>query len=102
MEDGTLLLSPLYDLMSTVEYGGTKLAMSIDNVRQIAKVTGDRLINEASRWGMAKRRIVEVVEDLLARVPDAIARACSQIEVPDTVPRTIENQLQLVRTDLRA
>lgn len=102
MADGTLALSPLYDLMSTVEYGGTKLAMYIDNVRQIAKVTGERLVNEVSGWGMTKRRIVEVIQDLLERVPDATGRVRGQIEVPDTLPRTIEAQRELLRTGLRA
>ena len=50
---GGLRLAPLYDMMSTLWYGDDKLAMYIDDVRRTNRVTGDRLINEATRWGLS-------------------------------------------------
>ena len=44
---GTLRLTPLYDLMSTLYYGDDQLAMHIDNVRRTNRVTADRIVNEA-------------------------------------------------------
>lgn len=99
---GTLELTPLYDLMSTAPYGATTLAMHVDDVRQIAKVTGDRVVNEASRWGLSNARIIEVAEDLLERVLAAVEATRNEIpDVPDTIPALIKTQVENVRQRLR-
>ena len=68
-DSGALTLSPLYDVLCTLHYGIDRLAMYIDNVRRINKVTVARILNEAERWGMSRNRAAEVVNNLLARAP---------------------------------
>jgi len=53
---GALGLAPLYDLTSTLYYGDDRLAMYIDSVQRTRRVTADRILNEAARWGIARRR----------------------------------------------
>jgi serine/threonine-protein kinase HipA len=98
---GAVELTPLYDLMSTVGYGATKLAMYVDDVRQIAKATGARLVNEAARWGISKPRVMEVVSDMLDRIVPVVERTFAEIGgVPDTIPRLIDEQVANVRGTL--
>lgn len=77
---GALRLAPLYDLVSTLVYGDDRLAMYIDYVRLTNKVTRDRIVNEAARWGVSKRRAAEIVDDLLDRMPDAAEAAREETE----------------------
>ncbi|HEU0073314.1 MAG TPA: HipA domain-containing protein [Dehalococcoidia bacterium] len=91
---GAVRLAPLYDIMSTLIYGDDRLAMYIDSVQRIDRVTTARIINEATRWGMSRRRATEIVRDLLKRVPDGIAAA--ELETPD-VPTEL---LQIVSDQL--
>ena len=53
---GALGLAPLYDLLSTLYYGDDRLAMYVDSVQRTRPVTADRILNEAARWGLARRR----------------------------------------------
>ncbi len=95
---GALRLAPLYDLMSTLHYGDDRLAMYIDNVHRTDRVTADRIVNEAARWGLARRRAAEIVEDLVDRMPDAVETARAETDgLPDDLPRVIESQLARVR-----
>ncbi|MGH9917621.1 MAG: HipA domain-containing protein, partial [Nitrososphaerales archaeon] len=55
---GALRLAPLYDLMSTIFYGDDRLAMYVDDVRRTDRVTFDRLVNEATSWGMSRTRVI--------------------------------------------
>src|SRR6266498_644393 len=71
MPDGSLRLTPLYDLMSTMIYEDDQLAMYIDDVRRMSRVTGKRLQNEAERWGISRTDSRSLIDDLLARLPDA-------------------------------
>lgn len=100
--NGTLELAPLYDLMSTIGYGSSHLAMYIDDVRQIARATGIRIVNEALRWGVARGRAIEVVEDLLDRILAAADMTRQEIAgVPEWIPSLIEAQVEVVRRGLR-
>jgi serine/threonine-protein kinase HipA len=95
---GALRLAPLYDLVSTLMYGLDRLAMFIDTVQRIDRVTTDRLVNEAARWGMARERAQQIVGDLLARVPDAADAALGEIDgsLP-AVRQVVEGQLRVLR-----
>lgn len=100
---GALRLAPLYDLMSTLYYGDDRLAGYIDNVHRTEQVTADRIVNEAARWGLAKRRAAEIVEDLLDRTPDAVQAARAETEgLPDELPTVIESQLTQVCSEFTA
>jgi serine/threonine-protein kinase HipA len=101
MPDGSLRLTPLYDLMSTMIYGDDRLAMYVDDVRRMDRVTGNRLQNEGERWGMSRVDSRVVIDDLLARLPDAAARArASTPDAPDSIARVIEDQITRLRTEL--
>ena len=61
--------------MSTLHYGDQRLAMYVDSIQRADRVTAERVVNEAVRWGLSRGRAVEAVEDLLERAPRAIAEA---------------------------
>jgi serine/threonine-protein kinase HipA len=90
---GALRLAPLYDLMCTLYYGDDQLAMYIDDVRRTDKVTAERIVNEASSWGMSPSRAERAVQDILERAPEAIRIARSEIEVPAALVAVVESQL---------
>ena len=98
---GALELAPFYDLMSTLSYGDNRLAMHVDEVRRTDRVTANRIVNEATKWGMSRRRASEVVEDLLARARDAAEAARQETEdVPASVLETVEWQLARIANSL--
>lgn len=97
---GALRLSPLYDLLSTLFYGDEHLAMYVDNVHRTNRVTADRIVNEAIRWGLSKRRASEVIADILERVVDAVAAAAAEtIGLPAEIPALVNLQLAQVRSE---
>ena len=94
---GALRLAPLYDLMSTLYYEDDRLAMYIDNVHRTNRVTADRIVNEAARWGLSKRRASEVITDLLQRAPAAVVAAAAETPgLPPELPALVESQLAQV------
>lgn len=94
----SLRLAPVYDVVSTLVYEDDQLAMFVDNVHQTTRVTAERLISEARRWGISRRRAEEVVTDLLDRVPAAAEAARDEIEgLPASVPAAVDSQLTQVR-----
>lgn len=99
-QSGALAPSPLYDILCTLHYGIDGLAMYIDNVHRVNRVTALRIVNEAVRWGMARRHAADVVADLLARSPEAIDAARDETEdLPDDILRTVTAQLQQVTSE---
>jgi serine/threonine-protein kinase HipA len=96
-ESGGLRLAPLYDVLSTRLYPlKDHLAMYVDSVQRVDRVTTDRIVNEASRWSIRRARAEEIVLNVLDRLPDAIAAAANQTpDVPDQlltqVGRRVEN-----------
>ena len=86
--DGALSLAPLYDVMSTLRDGVEYLAMYVDGVQRLDRVTGARVINEAARWGMSRETAAGIVGDLVSRVPQAIELATN--ETPDLVPEVLD------------
>ena len=97
---GALQLTPLYDLLSTLFYDDNQLAMYIDNVHRTNQVTADRIVNEATRWGMSKRRASEVITDILERVVDAVAAATTEtVGLPAEIPALVALQLAQARSE---
>jgi len=95
---GTLALSPLYDLMSTLFYGDDRLAMYVDNVHRTDRVTADRIVNEAASWGLSKSRAAEVVADILERSSAAIGAAQDETDsLPTEIPLLVGAQLARLR-----
>lgn len=98
--NGALRLAPLYDLLSTLMYGDDRLAMYIDNVHRTNRVTFERLINEAATWGLSRTKAAETVNDLLARIPEAVKRAESETPgTPAEILEIVETQLALLHHD---
>lgn len=97
---GALRLTPLYDLLSTLFYGDDQLAMYVDNVHRTNRVTADRIVNEAARWGLSKRRAAEVVADVLDRLSDAVTAAAAETPgLPNEIPALVDSQLAQVRSE---
>ena len=98
-DDGALTLAPLYDLMCTQYYGDDRLAMYIDNIQRTSRLTRERIVNEALRWGMSRARASEVVDDLLEGAPKAMELARDETDgVPTTLVATISDQLARIRS----
>jgi serine/threonine-protein kinase HipA len=94
-KSGALRLTPLYDVLSTLYYGEDRLALYIDNVHRTNRVTTPRIINEAVRWGISRRRASDIVNDLLARAPEAIDAARAETDgLPVELHGTVTTQLQ--------
>jgi serine/threonine-protein kinase HipA len=93
-QSGALRMSPLYDLLCTLHYGDNRLAMYIDDVRRTDRVTGDRIVTEATRWGMGRAPVTNTINDLLARAGQAITAARDETDaVPDDVLVIVRQQL---------
>ena len=96
---GALRIAPLYDLLSTLAYGDDRLAMYVDEVRRTNRVTADRIVNEAARWGVSRARASEIIAETLDRVPDAAQVARDETDgVPAGVLRVIDSQLIQLRS----
>jgi serine/threonine-protein kinase HipA len=94
---GVLRLAPLYDLVSTLAYDLDHLAMSIDTVQRIDRVTADRIVNEATSWGMARDRAEQIVSETLGGIPEAADAAFAEIDgVPARVRRVVDEQLAVL------
>jgi serine/threonine-protein kinase HipA len=99
--DGSLELTPEYDVMSTLYYGLNELAIYVDNVREIDRVTGDRLVNELASWGIPRASVIELVTNLLDAVPDAVERAAIETPgLPPQIPDLVRKQLANLRVGL--
>jgi len=99
--DGSLGLTPQYDVMSTLYYGLNDLATYVDKIRRIDRVTGDRLINEMTSWGLPRASVIDLVTDLLEAVPDAVALAAVETPgLPYQIPDLVGKQLANLRVGL--
>lgn len=96
-ETGQLTLAPVYDVMSTLVYGDDRLAMYLDTVQRTSRVTADRLVNEATSWGLSRRRAEEIVTDVVDRIPGAIDDAWPETpDMPEDYVRVIHEQVERV------
>ncbi len=98
-ESGSLRLAPLYDLISTRLYPlDDKLAMYVDSVRKVDRVTTDRIVNEAGEWGVSRKVAEETVFDLLDRLPDAVSAAAGEIDrLPPELPEQVNERVGRLR-----
>lgn len=94
---GALRLAPLYDVLCTLHYGITELAMYIDNVRQLDRLTASRLVNELESWEVFPFDADGFVNELLGRSSEAIVAA--QDDTP-TIPEAIFHSVQQQRRQL--
>ncbi|HEY7935116.1 MAG TPA: type II toxin-antitoxin system HipA family toxin [Solirubrobacteraceae bacterium] len=97
---GALRLAPLYDLLSTRLYPlEDKLAMYVDSVQKADRVTAERIVNEARRWGMTRRSAEDVVADSLDRLPAAITQAAKEIDtLPPSLPELVNKRVDQLRS----
>ncbi|MPZ70352.1 MAG: type II toxin-antitoxin system HipA family toxin [Actinobacteria bacterium] len=93
---GVIRLAPLYDLLSTSVYDvSNQLAMFIDTVQRMERVTSDRIVNEAVGWGMSANRARGIVEDLIDRIPLAADHAAEKTEgLSPAVIEVVESQIK--------
>jgi hypothetical protein len=98
-ESGTLRLAPLYDLLSTRLYPlDDKLAMYVDSVQKADRVTAERIVNEAARWGLGRGSAEETVADVLDCLPAAIAAAAGETDgLPTELPEAVRRRVELMR-----
>ena len=96
--DGSVELTPLYDVMSTLYYGDDKLAMYVDDVRRTSQVTRERLSNEARSWGMRADAIDVTLDELIDRVPTAVSVAAEKTNgLPEKILKIVESQLKQLK-----
>jgi hypothetical protein len=92
--DGSIELAPLYDVMSTLLYRMDSLAMYIDDVRRVERVTRERLCNEAQSWPMRREAIDLILDELTVSAPEAIELARDETPgVPDELLQLCVRQL---------
>jgi serine/threonine-protein kinase HipA len=97
-QDGTLSLAPLYDVMSTLYYKLDRLAMYVDQVQRLDRITKDRVIREATTWGMSRVIAERVVDDLLERAAEALVLASDDTPgLPAQVAQIVDSQLKRLR-----
>lgn len=97
--DGSLGLAPLYDVMSTMYYGLDRLAMYVDQVPRLDRVSKDGVIREATSWGMSHAIAERVVDNLLERAAEALVLASEDTPgLPAQVPEMIDSQLKRLRS----
>lgn len=97
---GRLRLAPAYDLLSTRFYGDDRLAMHVDHVRRIDRVTTDRIVNEAMAWGMSKTRAATAIESVVEALPAALNDAEREAPFPPAGLRElIDDQLAVLLGD---
>lgn len=93
--EGSVRPAPLYDLLCTLVYGDDRLAMFIDDVRRSNRVTHERLMNEATTWGLPRRRAESVLASLLDAAPRALRLAKEETPgVPNEIVAIVETQLE--------
>lgn len=91
---GALTLAPLYDLLCTLHYGDTRLAMYVDNVQRAERVTSERLTNEAVSWGISRERARVTIESVLGGASHAMALAREETPgLPADLFAKVESQL---------
>ncbi|MEI6446697.1 MAG: HipA domain-containing protein [Actinomycetes bacterium] len=92
---GIITLAPLYDLLATAGYGANHLAIRIDNVLRLDRLTAERVVNEAAGWGLPRGRAAEVVAALLEAAPAALESARDETPgLPDSIFHEVEEQLE--------
>lgn len=103
-DTGALGLAPLYDLLSTRLYPlDDKLAMYVDDVQKADRVTSDRIVNEADKWGMGRRGATRTVADVIERLPATITAAANESpSPPEELVTLVEERVERLQNSLGA
>jgi hypothetical protein len=68
--------------------------MYVDSVQKADRVTAARIVNEATGWGLPRKRVEAIVLDLLARLPAAVTAAADETEgLPPELPELVEKRI---------
>ena len=106
--DGTIRLSPIYDVMSTEYYRlvnkhamSTTLGLFINGKRSIEAVTFEDMAYEARSWKMRERTIKSVLFEIVDRLPDAVSAALRLLpETPAQLVQIINDRIQRAKEEL--
>jgi serine/threonine-protein kinase HipA len=97
LADGTVRLTPFYDLMCTRVYPGLsqEFAFAIGGEVMPGKVGEAQLVQLAKDLGMSRGFVLSTAKDLAARLPDALATALAEVS-PNLPPaaRTLVKRVQ--------
>lgn len=94
---GGVWLAPLYDLLSTLYYEQKRLAMYVDTVQRIDRVTLDRIINEGISWGMSRTQCLQTVTQVVEQLPQAISHAAQETPaIPPEIQNIVVDQIKRV------
>jgi serine/threonine-protein kinase HipA len=84
LDGQTRRMAPIYDAMSTLAYESdgvtTHMAMYVDSVQRIDRVTTDRIVAEAAAWGLSRALAAAIVAEVLQRLPMAVEQAAQEID----------------------
>lgn len=97
--DGGIRLAPGYDLMSTLCYDqhDKQMGMFIDEIQMVDRVRPERIVQEATSWGLSQDQAEETVYALLARLPESVAATVDELGTPyDALDRAIQSQMGLL------
>ena len=92
-------LAPGYDLMSTLCYAqhDKQMGMFIDGIQTVDRVRPERIIKEATGWGIRQQNAEEAVYTLLERLPESVAATINDLGTPsEALIRTIDSQIGLL------
>jgi serine/threonine-protein kinase HipA len=96
---GSLQLAPCYDVVCTVTYRVEHLAMRIDGVSRLSRITRARVVNEIASWGMPPERAHDAVARILGRLPSSVDAAQSEVpQVGQDVVAAIRRQVAQLET----
>jgi serine/threonine-protein kinase HipA len=100
-EDGSLSLTPAYDLMCTMVYPlSLTMGMAVDEVRRLDRTTADRLINEAIGWGLGASIAHGVVRDTLLAIAANIDAVAEEVPVDSRILHVIRTQTESLSAPL--
>ncbi|MGC9154813.1 MAG: HipA domain-containing protein [Ferrimicrobium sp.] len=92
-------LAPGYDLMSTLCYAqhDKQMGMFIDNIQTVDRIRSERIVREATSWGMTQEEATETVHALLARLPESVEATIGEVRMHnDSLNRVIQTQIELL------
>lgn len=105
-QDGSVVLAPVYDVMSTSYYStvfghsmSTTLGLFINGKHDINEVTVEDLLAEARRWGIKDRVARSVLHEILERLSTALDQAARDVPcVPEALVDLVRNRAHSART----
>lgn len=96
---GRIEPAPFYDIMSTQIYKDldARMAMYVDSVQRLDRVTAAKLVNEGSSWGLSRELAGAAVDEFNADLPRALDKAIGDVpNTPDSLIKNIQRQVKRV------